>query len=222
MTKKREERAKLDPGSGKPLAFNPFAALAKSALRDQVPNAPLAKPAPPTVAAKPPPLPPCRVRLRHETAGRSGKVITRVSGLPRENVSAIASRLSKALGCGASVEGDDVVLQGSLEERASQWIAKAGDLRAIVDERAATKSSSGSVEAPKEPVYVPVSTLSGNRRADVRRGMRVAIVLKADQGTSKLTEGIVRDLLTSADYHPRGIKVRLESGQIGRVQVILG
>ncbi|MGC4065193.1 MAG: YwbE family protein [Polyangiaceae bacterium] len=64
--------------------------------------------------------------------------------------------------------------------------------------------------------------MSGNRRADIRRGMRVAIVLKADQGTSKLTEGIVRDLLTSADYHPRGIKVRLESGQIGRVQVILG
>ena len=51
--------------------------------------------------------------------------------------------------------------------------------------------------------------------------MLVNIVLKKDQRTGKLTEGIVKDLLTSAPVHHRGIKVRLEDGQIGRVQEIL-
>ena len=59
-----------------------------------------------------------------------------------------------------------------------------------------------------------------NRR-EIKPGMRVAIVLKEDQKTGKMTEGIVKDLLTSKSVHPRGIKVRLTDGQVGRVQQIL-
>jgi len=51
--------------------------------------------------------------------------------------------------------------------------------------------------------------------------MRVAIVLKEDQRTGRLTEGIVRDILTRSPQHPHGIKVRLESGEVGRVKSIL-
>ena len=62
---------------------------------------------------------------------------------------------------------------------------------------------------------------SGRTREDVKPGMRVAIVLKKDQPTGKLTEGIVANLLTSKSFHPRGVKVRLKDGQVGRVQKIL-
>lgn len=60
----------------------------------------------------------------------------------------------------------------------------------------------------------------GTRRADVRPGLHVFIVLKKDQGTGKLTEGIVQDILTNAPIHPRGIKVRLDTGEVGRVQAV--
>ena len=61
----------------------------------------------------------------------------------------------------------------------------------------------------------------GKTRADVKPGMLVNIVLKKDQRSGELTEGIVKNLLTSAAFHHRGIKVRLEDGQIGRVQEII-
>ncbi|TCV19255.1 putative repeat protein (TIGR03833 family) [Sphingobacterium alimentarium] len=61
----------------------------------------------------------------------------------------------------------------------------------------------------------------GKTRADIKPGMLVNIVLKKDQRTGNLTEGIVKDLLTSAAFHHRGIKVRLTDGQIGRVQEII-
>ena len=59
------------------------------------------------------------------------------------------------------------------------------------------------------------------RREKIRPGQRVAIVLKKDQRTGTLTEGVVRDLLTKAPIHTRGIKVRLIDGQVGRVHRIL-
>lgn len=62
---------------------------------------------------------------------------------------------------------------------------------------------------------------SGMNRADVPRGTTVDIVLKADQRTGKLTRGVVKDILTNSPKHPRGIKVRLQDGQIGRVQKII-
>lgn len=58
-------------------------------------------------------------------------------------------------------------------------------------------------------------------RANIKPGMAVDIVLKKDQKTGTLTRGVVKDLLTSAPKHHRGIKVRLEDGQIGRVQKII-
>ncbi|MBE8720699.1 YwbE family protein [Sphingobacterium pedocola] len=63
--------------------------------------------------------------------------------------------------------------------------------------------------------------MDGKTRANIKPGMVVNIVLKKDQRTGILTEGIVKDLLTSAAFHHRGIKVRLQDGQIGRVQEIV-
>ncbi len=63
--------------------------------------------------------------------------------------------------------------------------------------------------------------MNGTRRSDISPGLRVSIVLKNDQRTGKLTEGIVKDILTNSQVHPHGIKVRLENGQIGRVKEIL-
>lgn len=64
--------------------------------------------------------------------------------------------------------------------------------------------------------------MAGNKRSDIKPGLRVSIVLKNDQHTGKLTQGIVRNILTKSSAHPHGIKVRLESGEIGRVKDILG
>ncbi|NOQ29522.1 MAG: YwbE family protein [Helicobacteraceae bacterium] len=61
---------------------------------------------------------------------------------------------------------------------------------------------------------------NGQKRADIKSGMSVAIVLKQDQDTGRLTDGIVRDLLTNSTTHPHGIKVRLMSGEVGRVKEI--
>lgn len=63
--------------------------------------------------------------------------------------------------------------------------------------------------------------MNGQIRKDIYAGLTVDIVLKADQRTGKLTRGIVKDLLTNSQTHPRGIKVRLADGQVGRVQAII-
>ena len=63
--------------------------------------------------------------------------------------------------------------------------------------------------------------MDGKTRANIKPGMLVNIVLKKDQRTGELTEGIVKDLLTSSPYHHHGIKVRLTDGQVGRVQEII-
>ena len=63
--------------------------------------------------------------------------------------------------------------------------------------------------------------LENQIRSNIKPGIRVKIVLKKDQTTGVLTEGIVKDILTNSAVHPRGIKVRLEDGQVGRVQEII-
>ena len=63
--------------------------------------------------------------------------------------------------------------------------------------------------------------MTGQNRNDVKIGAKVKIVLKADQRTGKLTEGIVAKLLTNSSFHPHGIKVMLTDGKVGRVQEIL-
>ncbi|WP_353184605.1 YwbE family protein [Parapedobacter lycopersici] len=64
--------------------------------------------------------------------------------------------------------------------------------------------------------------MDGKNRKDIYPGLEVAIILKKDQRTGKHTEGVVKDILTSAAFHSRGIKVRLEDGQVGRVAEIFG
>lgn len=64
--------------------------------------------------------------------------------------------------------------------------------------------------------------MDGRNRSDVRVGARVKVVQKQDQRSGRLTEGIVRDILTKSGMHPHGIKVRLESGIVGRVKEIVG
>ncbi|NCC97870.1 MAG: YwbE family protein [Synergistales bacterium] len=63
--------------------------------------------------------------------------------------------------------------------------------------------------------------MSGELRKDVKPGLKVMVVQKQDQRSGKLTEGIVRDILTKSPSHPHGIKVRLEDGTVGRVQEIV-
>ena len=62
--------------------------------------------------------------------------------------------------------------------------------------------------------------MNGSDRVNIKPGLRVSIVLKTDQRSGKLTEGIVKDILTKSPVHPHGIKVRLEDGQVGRVKEI--
>jgi uncharacterized repeat protein (TIGR03833 family) len=60
----------------------------------------------------------------------------------------------------------------------------------------------------------------GRQRSNIRPGAKVAIVQKQDQATGKLTRGIVRDILTRSPTHPHGIKVRLTTGEVGRVKLV--
>ena len=62
--------------------------------------------------------------------------------------------------------------------------------------------------------------MDGKNRTDIKPGSEVAIVLKKDQRTGALTHGRVKDILTKSPTHPHGIKVRLESGEVGRVKEV--
>ncbi|HKL59284.1 MAG TPA: YwbE family protein [Sphaerochaeta sp.] len=62
--------------------------------------------------------------------------------------------------------------------------------------------------------------MEGNVRKDIKAGLKVGIILKEDQRSGKQTEGVVKDILTNSPTHPHGIKVRLESGLVGRVAKI--
>lgn len=63
--------------------------------------------------------------------------------------------------------------------------------------------------------------MEGTIRSDIKPGIKVKIVEKQNQRSGELTEGIVKDILTNASNHPHGIKVKLESGQVGRVKEII-
>lgn len=62
--------------------------------------------------------------------------------------------------------------------------------------------------------------MEGKSRNEVKVGSEVGIVLKEDQRTGEITEGIVQDILTNSSFHPHGIKVRLTTGEVGRVKLI--
>jgi len=63
--------------------------------------------------------------------------------------------------------------------------------------------------------------VNGQNRKDIRPGLQVEIVTKQDQRSGRRIRGIVKDILTNASHHPHGIKVRLETGEVGRVQEIV-
>ena len=63
--------------------------------------------------------------------------------------------------------------------------------------------------------------MDGTKRSNIKPGIRVNIVMKEDQRTGYLTEGYVQDILTNSPNHPHGIKVKLETGEVGRVKEIL-
>jgi len=63
--------------------------------------------------------------------------------------------------------------------------------------------------------------MNGKNRADIKPGMRVQVVQKKDQRSGRLTEGVVKDVLTNSPLHPHGIKVRLANGLVGRVKKVL-
>jgi uncharacterized repeat protein (TIGR03833 family) len=62
--------------------------------------------------------------------------------------------------------------------------------------------------------------MGGQNRSEVKVGAEVGIVLKEDQRTNSITEGIVMDILTNSQFHPHGIKVRLTTGEVGRVKIL--
>lgn len=76
------------------------------------------------------------------------------------------------------------------------------------------------IKVPKKNKKGNSQVSDGTRRVDVQVGLKVSIVLKQDQRSGKLTEGVVRDILTKSATHPHGIKVRLENGLVGRVKSI--
>ena len=63
--------------------------------------------------------------------------------------------------------------------------------------------------------------MDGKNRSDIKPGLTVKIVLKKDQRSGTLTEGVVDTILTKSSFHPHGIKVRLSSGDVGRVKEIV-
>ena len=63
--------------------------------------------------------------------------------------------------------------------------------------------------------------MDGRERKDVRPGLAVDVVRKQDQRTGRLTRGVVKDVLTKSSHHPHGIKVRLETGEVGRVKEVI-
>ncbi len=209
-----------DPSPRGQFAFanNPFAKLA----RDSASTVKQATAMPAPVAApvlRPSTLPAPRLAVRHEAVGRSGKVVTRISGVPAGVRDTVAARLGKALGCVAEIDAGEVVLMGSLKERACEWLEKIGDVRKLAEDKP-TRAASPAQPAPPEVPAPIASNAPGTYRRNIRPGMRVGVVMKEDQPSGELTMGVVRDLLTSSQEHPRGIKVRLVSGLVGRVQVI--
>lgn len=186
------------------LKHKPFGAL-RSAVATS--SAPVGK-APPSLGVDKPAL--GRVVVREEFDATEKADMTRVIGLPHEMAMVLGKKWREVFGCVVALEGRDVLVMANEAERIAEKLRDIGAAEVAVILRAPAVDLSSMGEA------------GGTERAKIRRGLRVAIVLKADQESGALTEGVVREILTSAPVHPRGIKVRLESGEVGRVKRILG
>lgn len=194
---------------------NPFGALL--GIREQLPERP-SSPSGPTEAepteAAPPGLERCgKVVVQREKKGRAGKTVTRVQGLSSELIERLEPAMKSALGCGATVEGEDLLLLGDLVERAARWLEREGARQVVI---------SGAAGRGSKPARGRTSPAATPCRADIQPGQTVDIVLKQDQATGALTRGVVDRILTRSATHPHGIKVRLSDGSVGRVKQILG
>ena len=121
----KKKNAEVDTSGARPLTHSPFAALAPAAPRADVSAAPPA-PAPSGAIRFPP-----KLVVRRETKGRGGKTITRISGVPEVHREELADRMKRALGCGATIEAEDVLLLGSLADRAVDWLVAQGAPRVV-------------------------------------------------------------------------------------------
>jgi uncharacterized repeat protein (TIGR03833 family) len=74
---------------------------------------------------------------------------------------------------------------------------------------------------PSFPKEERRKSMNGNNRKDIKPGSKVHITQKQDQRTGRITSGIVKHVLTKSAYHPHGIKVRLDTGEVGRVQEVV-
>ncbi len=189
-----------------PLKHKALASLRGLALETRAPTE--------TRAPKPPLGPPSvsplgRVVVREEMDPVEGRLVARVIGVPPARARALGVMLKEELGSAVLVEGRDLLVIGSPSERVLELLRGAGAAQVV--------------SVPCDvPVHQDDTDAGGTDRSRIRRGLRVAVVLKADQESGTLTEGVVRDVLTRSATHPRGIKVRLESGAVGRVKRILG
>ena len=214
---KRVESNKTTAGSA---PFNtPFASL--SGLRDELPAISVVQPtpepqAPVTSAAVG--LADCpKLVVQRERKGRAGKTVTRICGIPVGFINDVATHLKSALGCGATVEDQDLVVLGDLVDRVTDWLRTEGAGRIVVSGEAKNRTG----KAPQPPCSAP-SWREGTRRSDLEPGLTVDIVLKGDQPTGTLTRGLIQDILTRSATHPHGIKVRLTDGRVGRVKRVVG
>ncbi|MEM9190177.1 MAG: translation initiation factor [Myxococcota bacterium] len=118
---KKKPRPEPKPSNDEGFAHNPFEALAGLTGLPASPKEKLAVPPAATTAEWT-----GKVVVRRETKGRGGKTVTRISGLPEPRRAGIATILKRRLGCGAVVEGDDVILLGSVVDRAAAWLESEG------------------------------------------------------------------------------------------------
>ena len=132
MAKRKREQRGIGPTPARELTHSPFAALSKAGSPSVAPATPRLPAAAIGTPANPA-APEFRGKLvvRRELKGRGGKTVTRISGLPAAHREALASNMKKKLGCGALIEGDDVVLLGDLVDRAADWLTERGAPRVI-------------------------------------------------------------------------------------------
>ena len=133
MAKRNKTAPKTTHDEAPPLAHNPFAALTPAGgtgnddANTQAPSTEQTKVSPPddkTWGSK--------LVLSREKKGRGGKTVTRITGLPGERLEVIAKKMKKSLGCGASVDGKDILLHGALTERGAEWLRAQGAKRVIL------------------------------------------------------------------------------------------
>lgn len=125
MAKKKERD--VDTSGARALTHNPFAALAPEGF-----PAVTREPDPPVAPSASEPLRfPQKIVVRRETKGRGGKTVTRITGLPAAHRESLADRMKRALGCGATIDADDVLLLGSLVDRAAEWLEAEGAPRVV-------------------------------------------------------------------------------------------